>query len=227
MIPRVDRRLVGMTARAIGVLALLLVPWPGLGHAVGAAFSGAANLCLGGARLHSVVSLDFRPATPTLAGGAVANPAWFVVLTLQNTMTGAATQSLLYVRPLVYVPFAVFVALTLAAPLRPARVALVAFVTGSGLVCAFVVVAVSAPLLLLFAEPRLQLVTLGPWSYGFLKTVFNATAETSFIVPFLAWLFARWVGSSAQQGMPRVGRALSERLSAVMSRLGRDAPRRS
>jgi hypothetical protein len=184
--------LIASTLRALLLVGVLLVPWPGLGHAFGAAFAATSNAVFFRAPIGRV-AVEAAPLPAVTSGPAVAGlTPWHVVLTMRSVQTGAATRSALNSRALAYVPFAVVVALCIAVPPRRGARAL-ATALGLAFVGAYVFVGTVAALAIVLADPRIQAVSLGGFEQRLVESVFAATAEASLAAPVALWLLARYV----------------------------------
>jgi hypothetical protein len=151
-------------------------------------------------QLAHVTALDVALAPNEVPAVGRPDPHWCVVLTVRNTLEGAATRSSLTwdLRALAYIPLAIFAALTLAIPNRRGN-GVVAAVLGVAFVGAFVLVATGVPLIMMLGGPRVQAIEIGETSERVLRTIFSATAETSAIAPALLWLLARWIADATPQ----------------------------
>jgi hypothetical protein len=118
---RLDRRLVVCAVASAIVFALLLLPWPGLGVRFTRAYCAAANVFAHSFRLHEILQIDYRPAGAA-SSGLDERSDWLAALAIGNGEGRAvALRTVLHVRPLVYAPLCVFVALTACVPAPSVR----------------------------------------------------------------------------------------------------------
>jgi hypothetical protein len=177
-----------------------------------------ANLALHDVRFRAVVAPEFEVGEEAALGPAVPNSSWYVVLALRNVSTGATTRSALNLRQPAYVPMAIFAALTLAAPARQRRPR--SILLGLTLLGAFILLSISAPLVLLLAEPRIRAIELGEGARSWVTLLFNSTAETSCAAPVFLWFLAGWVIDAVQdrhEHKSELGRSATEQMKFLNS----------
>lgn len=201
--PRLDGRFARLALRALVIGALLLAPWPGLGAAFTRAVGAVANVVAGEMRWHvqpplglgseSTLAIAFGPALEAAAGGAIPDPAWHTVLTIRNVDSSAATRSAINVRFLVYVPLAIFVALTLAAPIERSRAWALSVALGLALLAALVSLSLALPVAQLLADERVRAIELGDTAKGLLDAVYLTLIEMGSANAILLWAIARWL----------------------------------
>ncbi len=202
--PPLDRRFVRLALRAILVGALLLAPWPGLGAAFTRAVGAVANVVAGDLRWHAqpplglgnehTLAIAFRPALEVDSGGRpIPDPAWHTVLTIRDIESGAATRSAINVRFLVYVPLAIFVALTLAAPIERSRAWARSVALGLVLLAAFVSLSLALPVVGLLSDDRVRGIELGDTAKGLLEAAYLTLIEMGSANAILLWALARWL----------------------------------
>ncbi len=221
MLPRLDRRLGWTVGRAVALWALMLVPWPGLGDGFTRGFNAVANAVVRDVRWQASEEFWFPPSLlasdplnprPTLAGEfltaedadarpnllrlmgevSIPNTLWYSIFRVRNTETGGAIRIALCVRETVYVPLAVFFALTFAAPIAKTRRFAASVGLGLALVGALIMLLAVVPVALSLVNYRLAPFDIGLGAEHLTNAVVTALTETTTAVVVLLWTFARW-----------------------------------
>jgi hypothetical protein len=201
--PGLERRFVRFAARALLIGAVLLVPWPGLGAAFTRGLGAVANVVVAPMRWHvqpplglgpeRTLAIGFRPALEADAAHVVPNPAWHTVLAIRDVDTGAATRSAINVRYLVYVPLAIFTALTLAAPIERSRRWACSVALGLAFLAAFVSLSLALPVFDALSDDRVRGIELDATTKAQLGTVYLTLIEMGSANTIVLWAIARWL----------------------------------
>jgi exosortase/archaeosortase family protein len=198
--------------RASLVYALLSLPWPVLPNVMTSAFDDAATAAFGalplraGARPSTEdprsgvrVALDFQ--TVDEAGVSIGqfepaytapDPRWYTILGIRNAETGARTRTAICLRPLLYSPFVMLIALTLGARVEPRRRA---WRRSVALTAAFTVLLAAIltcqPIWESLASDRVQVISSSAPAVAWIRAVFTTVAEGADAFVVLAWAAAR------------------------------------
>jgi hypothetical protein len=208
--------------RALAIFVItavvLLAPWPRLGRAFSAAFTGVANVVVDALVVQDGVTARF--STPTAADrGRPEVGDWAVLLSLD--VGRGARQTVLDTRLLGYTPLAVFLALVVATPV-PRRRRLKILAGGGTILVARLAVAIALPV------GR----ALGPRGPGWATGTFAEVIWWSFINPpamsYVVAAFGWWLAVALTTGQTRApsvktggGRRVSARTRASRRDRGR------
>jgi hypothetical protein len=178
-------------ARTFAVLLACLLPWPALGRACTSTFVALAHDTIGGYRTPSDLVVDFERSTdvPQLAAQTIGP--WHAVLVVRNPATEKATRSAINLRSLAYVPWVLFLALTVGAPIRRSREWLRSVGIGAALTGAFVFLSIVVAVLSVLTSGRIQAIEVGPTTRSLMLSVFGAICEVNFVIAITIWLVAR------------------------------------
>ena len=183
MLPLRNPSVGGFLVRFLLVFGVLLVPWPGLGHAYAVLFRAGGDLVLGS--FPSGVDVRFRPLPEGEAK-------WNTELVVRNRQTQAVGSVPMSSRSMGYVPTAVLVGLVLATPIPWPRRRRALF-WGLILVHGFVVLRLGLVILDgLSRSDALAPFIWGPFWGKVLSRAAPALGHTpagSYIVPVLIWVF--------------------------------------
>jgi hypothetical protein len=195
--------LIAFLLRFVLLLGVYLIPFRPLGDVYAAIAAGTGNLLVGGGP-HSGAVLHFDRHVEKDSGDGepplLSPEAYGIELTARNVDTGRVVRVPIDTRTLAYVPTAVYVALSVAAPIwNGARGAIV---LGAGILAlqSFLLLSIVTPLALFFANPMpMHLVDLGPASRSVLDVLYRtlvAPPGMAFAFPGLLWLFMVWIVSA-------------------------------
>lgn len=166
------------------ILALLHLPWPGLGHAFVSYFGAVAPPLLG---VWSAPGLDIQ-LTPAEASSG---KSWSVTFDARDPNTGHRAQAELDLRRAAWVPFCVFIALLAGMPIRRPRRRLL--VAGIGL--ALLHLLTLLPFLAFFGGERAGLFPLGSVTHTIAvvaQRALLAPPGMAYAVPALLWFALAW-----------------------------------
>jgi hypothetical protein len=177
--------------RTAAVLLACLLPWPGLGRAYSSAFVSLASETIGGLRTGSGLVIDFERIedVPQLAAPAVGP--WHAVLVVRNPVTDKATRSAMNLRSLAYLPWSIFLALTVGAPIRRSREWLRSVGIGAALTGAFVCLSIGVAVLSVITSGRIQAIEVGSTTRSLILSAFFTVCEINFVIVATIWFVAR------------------------------------
>jgi hypothetical protein len=188
--PRIDRRVWRFLLIAAGLLTILLLPWPGLGRMVTLAFVSIANGTAGHIPLRSPFAFGFENLSDPGSAGSALGP-WHAALVVRNEATDAATRSALNLRSLAFVPFAVSLALTLAAPMRANRLWVRSVALSAAALLVFVLVSIVLAVLSVLTSERIGAVDVGSLGRSIVLALFWTICETQVAAALFLWLAVR------------------------------------
>ena len=172
------RQIVRFALGTVAVLVVCLIPWPGLGRTFGSAFVTLAHGTFGNFRTPSQLTIDFeRPADDPTSSMHGVGP-WHAVLVVRNPETDKATRSALNLRSLAYLPWVVFLALTLGAPIRRDRAWMRSVALGAALTGAFVGTCILVAILSVITSDRVRAIEVGPAVQSGIMSLFWTICET-------------------------------------------------
>jgi hypothetical protein len=177
------------------ILAVYLLPFRPIGNAYGGIAAAVGNLTLGNAP-HSGTVLRFAP--PDDAGGEDPAPdAFSIELRAKNARTRSPIRVPIDLRTLAYIPTAVFVALSIAAPIWQGARGAIVLIGGLAVLQVFLALSIAAPLVLFFANPApMHLVDLSPTWHRILDILYRALVAPpgmAFAIPGILWLLMIWL----------------------------------
>ena len=216
---RDKRTALWFAATFVAWLAVLMLPWPGLGKMYSRAFAVVGNALVGGHSFASGARLAFDGDGGDDSGGETKTFAWEATLTVQNA-NGARIQVPIDVRPLAYLPTAAFAALALAFPIRERRRKLFVFAAGLVIMQPLTALLISLPLLpFLGGSGPIRVFELGPAARSLIEAAYRALVAPpgmTYAIPgLLFWtLFAttdpkKTLGAKIHRWLHRGGAAAS------------------
>jgi len=180
--------------RFILILAVYSIPWRPIGTAYATLAAGFGNLVVEGA-FSSKARLHFGPVGA--ADPDDARAAYNVELRAESVATRTVVSLPIDLRTLTYIPTAVFIALSVAAPIWERSKGVKVLLFGLAALHLFLVFSIAAPLVLFFANPApMHLVELGPITHWVLDVLYRALVAPpgmAFVVPGAVWLLMLWV----------------------------------
>lgn len=182
--------------RFLCLLALFLSPWPGLGETVSDAFSEGLNAIVDHMGLEEGRTLRFEPAQPGSLPASKPNPSWHTIGSVRAKHTQGAIRFAINLRAIAYIPWSVFLALSLAVPIWKRPHGPFAFLLGGAIVSAFIFTSVMLAAFSFLSNESVSAVRLGPVSRAVVESMFNALVVPpgmSYAAPALIWLLAVWV----------------------------------
>lgn len=186
------RVMLGLGARFVCLLALLLAPWPGVGEAYGALATHYGNALIAP---FSSPRVEVVFTAPDAAPGAEPTP-FATVLRVRELSTRRGLRIPFELRTLAFIPTAAFIALVLAdTKRRNWRTRAWQLLLGVGVLHLFLSVSLAVPLFLFFAEPKpLQLLPLNAGVYWTLTWFYRSLVAPPgmiYAVPLALWLLLR------------------------------------
>jgi hypothetical protein len=189
---RLDRSIARLGITAAIVFTLLLLPWPGLGAPFTRAFSEGASWLIDHLRASTSLTIDFRCAVDVGERPVLQNAPWQMLLLIRDPTSGWADW--LYavdLRKLAYVPLALFVALTVGAPIRRTRAWVGSVFLGFALIGVLVTVSVAMPIVNVLG--RVHLIAASRellWVTRALGWMFASAGSASVLV---LWALSKWL----------------------------------
>lgn len=185
------RQIARFALGTVVVLVACMLPWPGLGRAFSLSFVALAHGTIGNFRTPSELRIDFEQPTEAQPNPLPAVGPWHAILVVRNPATDNATRSALNMRSLAYLPWVVFLALTLGAPIRRDRVWLRSVAVGATLTGAFVCVSIVVAILSVITGDRIQAIDVGPVVRSVILSLFWMICETNIAITTVLWFAAR------------------------------------
>jgi hypothetical protein len=199
-------------SRFVPLLAVLLWPWPAIGHFCAEAFADGGQALVGlvvgeGAEVRFVAS-HYEPEHP-----------FWVQMLVKNAFTGQSFELPVDTRTVVYLRIAVFLALALAWPVWKTRRGARATAWGFALLLATIVLSVALPLLQVLGMVSvlpLGALTQSVISIGILTLV--TYPSMAFAIPGLFWVLTlRLARATPASDLARQGEGTSAQRNAALS----------